>query len=326
MKRKKRGVISFSGGETSAYMLQWLLKNKSDVYDFVVLFANTGRESNETLLFVEECAKLFNVKIVWLEALFEPYVYKTVHSFDKSFDLWKERSVDDGDKHEVVDFITATRNQDWKTRDNTPFEEMVKWYGLANIKSKFSTRELKQRPMDSYLRSIGWAKGTYDTFIGIRNDEIDRISSSRKKLRLKYPLIEWVKFTKKHVNFWWSQQAFRLLLKGWEGNCVTCYKKGLVKLTKIMVDDPWKFDFDRYLEWKYEYYIPERRIKKLVSELKPMPELPIKLFRESNSVSDIERRAENFNKVVVDDSQETAYQTELFQESESCDVFTECGS
>jgi hypothetical protein len=41
MKKKKLNV-SFSGGETSAFMAQWLWQNKRDEYDMLFLFANTG--------------------------------------------------------------------------------------------------------------------------------------------------------------------------------------------------------------------------------------------------------------------------------------------
>ena len=63
---KKHGLISFSGGETSAFMLWWLLINKSDEYDFTIVFANTGRENESTLLFVKQCAELFGCEIVWI--------------------------------------------------------------------------------------------------------------------------------------------------------------------------------------------------------------------------------------------------------------------
>ena len=54
---KKTMLISFSGGATSGFMMWWLLKNKSDEYDFIIVFANTGRENDETLLFVKQCAE-----------------------------------------------------------------------------------------------------------------------------------------------------------------------------------------------------------------------------------------------------------------------------
>ena len=42
--------ISFSGGETSAYMAQWLLANKAKKYtDIICMFANTGQENEETV-------------------------------------------------------------------------------------------------------------------------------------------------------------------------------------------------------------------------------------------------------------------------------------
>lgn len=307
MKKQKRiGLISFSGGETSAYMLWWLLQNKSNEYDFKIVFANTGRENNETLEFVKKCAEHFRVEIIWIES-----------------NVWGR--VDDMNKHIVVTYETATKNQDWKKTTNTPFEQMVAKYGLPNVSNRFSTRELKDRPIQSYMRSLGYSDNDYDIFIGIRYDEIDRMVDEEKNPRnFKYPLID-LKWTKKHINFWWSQQPFRLQLKGWEGNCMTCYKKTLEKQMQIMIDDAWKFEFDEYLEWKYEYYISESRIKALVQKLKPIPTGPFRLFRDNNSVNDIRLKSIDLKKKIKDDTVDVSFQIGLF-DSESCEVFSNCGS
>ena len=52
-----RALVSFSGGRTSAYMLWRILHAHGGALppDFVVAFANTGREREETLRFVHEC-------------------------------------------------------------------------------------------------------------------------------------------------------------------------------------------------------------------------------------------------------------------------------
>ena len=67
---KRRLVVSFSGGRTSAYMLWWLL-NKwvyRRNWQIIVVFANTGKEVEGTLFFVDECAKEWGINIIWLEA------------------------------------------------------------------------------------------------------------------------------------------------------------------------------------------------------------------------------------------------------------------
>ena len=46
---KQKLLVSFSGGETSAFMAQWLWKHKQDEYDMIFVFANTGQENEETL-------------------------------------------------------------------------------------------------------------------------------------------------------------------------------------------------------------------------------------------------------------------------------------
>lgn len=59
-------VISFSGGRTSGYMLRRVLDAglRPDVH---VLFADTGKERQETYAFVRACASRWCVEIVWIE-------------------------------------------------------------------------------------------------------------------------------------------------------------------------------------------------------------------------------------------------------------------
>jgi len=60
--------ISFSGGRTSAYMLNRIIEANNGLPDrAVVTFANTGREMQQTLDFVNECSERWGVPIAWLE-------------------------------------------------------------------------------------------------------------------------------------------------------------------------------------------------------------------------------------------------------------------
>lgn len=62
-------LISFSGGRTSALILFLILcahggQLPKDVY---VVFANTGKEREETLRFIHECETRWGVRIYWIE-------------------------------------------------------------------------------------------------------------------------------------------------------------------------------------------------------------------------------------------------------------------
>ncbi len=252
------------------------------------------------------CGEYFNVEIVWIESKIGGRVDKGTH-------------------HTIVNFETATRKDDWRVRDNTPYEEMIKMYGIPNTSNKISTRELKNKAITSYMRSIGYAKGTYYTAIGIRVDEFDRMDDKKDERMFVYPLITWKPFTKQHVNFWWGQQPRRLNLKGYQGNCIDCYKKYLMKHYQLAKENPGDYEFAIEMEAKYEYWIHPRRIKYLKKKGKPIPNGPFRFYRDNTSAKEILEISKTFDKIVIDDHVNVNFQSSLDEETESCEVFTDCG-
>lgn len=261
----RRLLISFSGGETSAYMTWRILNDpalRSRWDEILVVFANTGQENEATLEFIRDCDAHFGFGTVWIEA-------QQVHGV-------RMRA-----RARVVTFETASR-------EGEPFADAIRKYGIPNASFKDCTRNLKQSPIESYAEDIGWGSpGHYDLAIGIRSDESDRVSVKAKQRRIVYPLLHDVPMTKPKINFWWSQQPFRLRLRHWEGNCKWCWKKTDRKLMAIMRDTPEAFDFPRRMETAYGKHGPEF-IK--TTRSKPLPEDYRRVFfRKNRSVADLER-------------------------------------
>lgn len=297
MANKKKLLVSFSGGETSAFMAIWLWLHKRDEYDMIFVFANTGLENEETLQFIHKFALHFGIPIIWIEAI----VY---HNERKS------------NGFKIVDFQTASRNGE-------PFEEIIKKHGIPNKAMPHCTRELKLAPIRAYAKCIGF-EDCY-TAIGIRIDEIDRMNSKWKEKRLVYPLIEtsMQPMTKPKINFWWAQQPFRLELKGYQGNCVTCWKKSDHKLYTIAKENERHFLFMHKMEARYGNFTPESRLK-LITERGEAPKYPIVFFRNSRSAIEIIEQSRGYTGKVIDDS-EIMPENDLF-DNESCEVFSDCGS
>jgi len=261
----KKMLISFSGGQTSAYMLQWLLKNKANEFEFQVVFANTGCENNETLCFVQRCSEYFNVPVVWVERTFGPQKFKT------------------------TGYEQAVRLSDWRNGSN-PMELMVREYGLPNPARPFTTRELKLKPITKYLRSIGWNSGGYSTAIGIRADEFDRMSIHQQRDGIVYPLINWHHTVKADVDAFWKERPFRLGLGNYEGNCVFCYKKSAKKLALLYREQPKCAAFFDYLEEKYAHYLPERLKKHYAKIGKEEPAPPFSMYRNRLTLKELARK------------------------------------
>ena len=274
-----------SGGRTSAYMAKRLLEEYSKEYEMLVCFANTGQENNETLDFVNECDKHFGFNTVWIESVVN------------------QGRV--GSTHKIVNYESASRKGE-------PFEDVVAKYGLPNNGYPHCTRELKENPIHSYTKSIGWKKGDYYTALGIRIDEPRRIKRNKTVQNKIYPLVDLFPSDKLDVMDFWSEQDFDLKLNDYQGNCKWCYKKSTKKLFMVLNDDISIFDFPMMLEQKYGK-VGSNKIKgEIVSEPRTLfrnymtAEKMINLFNETNYKQD---------SFVFDNEEDSGC-------SESCEAFT----
>jgi 3'-phosphoadenosine 5'-phosphosulfate sulfotransferase (PAPS reductase)/FAD synthetase len=248
-------ICSFSGGRTSAFMANLLLQNyKRD--DLLFVFANTGKENPETLDFINECDKRWNLGVVWIEA---------VVNFEKG----------KGTGYRIVDYKTASRNGE-------PFSDVNKKYGIPNKHQPHCTRELKEVPIKKFVRDVCGSK--YKMAIGIRADERTRINRSRAaKFKWVYPLVDDFPTTKRMVKDFWKAQDFDLQLDDYLGNCDLCWKKSLKKRMKILHENPSIGDWWEKEEMKDEYVFDRSGLT--IQEVKEKAKLKasqISLFDLSN--------------------------------------------
>lgn len=251
------------------------------------LFANTGEEREETLIFADRVDREFGLNLVWVEAVINPQPNK-------------------GTDYKVVDFSTASRGGE-------PFEKMIEVYGLPNPIRMYCTRELKTVPLTKYKRDH---YPNCLTAVGIRVDEIDRVSPNRKENNIIYPLVELWPITKNEINAFWQSQSFRLELKHYQGNCKWCYKKSFAKLAWIMNENPEYFDFPERMEKEHSR----------TNWAKHGNDGEVRIFRNHMKVSDI--REMSLTAVEpIDDARLYHYNHDLFGYDldacgyESCEAF-----
>lgn len=284
-------VNSFSGGRTSAVMTKLSNEQHASTHRIINIFANTGQEHPNTLEFVHACDKAFGWNLVWVEAVVNPIYRKGITSV-------------------VVNYETACR-------DGSIFEDLCEKYGLPMQGYSNCTRDLKERPIRHYLKSIGLKRKDYWITIGIRADEMDRISVNRIKNRWIYPLADagWTKGDVKAECVKWD---FDLDLKGEHyGNCVWCWKKSLRKLMTIAKEDPSQFRLPMKLDLKYRFNGAQK-----VVDGKAIHPNGRRMFREMRSTGDIIHLARTLDFTPYEDDES---QAQMFSTADY-DLFLDTGS
>ena len=268
MEKEKLYVVMTSGGRTSMFLAKYIKEN-TKYKNVLFVFLNTGKEKEETLLFVEKCDKEFNLNVIWLEA-------KIIH----------KKQI--GTTYKIVDFKTASRNGE-------PFEEMLKKYPLPNNMASNCTRELKLRPVEAFIRNNYKDFDVY-RIIGIRADEQHRKSNNATSEKLLYPLCDEIKVDAKFIRNWWEKQTFDLELKDYEGNCDLCFKKSLKKRLTIVKENPKIAEWWEKMENKYSSETIPRfdlRTNKSVAEIKELAKKPFTKAKDLHELS--KQQIELFN-------------------------------
>jgi 3'-phosphoadenosine 5'-phosphosulfate sulfotransferase (PAPS reductase)/FAD synthetase len=216
-------ILSISGGRTSGYMLWRILQAHGGTLpdDVRPIFANTGKEMQETLDFVDEMSLRWKTPIVWIE-------YRS--------------KADDGKKqHAIVNWHTAARHGE-------PYAALIedRKY-LPNPVARFCTGELKIRPMHRVVREWGWKE--WISCLGIRADEPRRVAKLAARSGAETPdeiaiaPLAQSGVAVEEVGQFWLKQPFDLRLpnmngKTMHGNCDLCFLKGAKQVYSLIREQP----------------------------------------------------------------------------------------
>lgn len=217
-------VVSFSGGRTSAFMLRKILDAHAGLPDGgYVLFANTGKEHEATLAFVDACARNWGVEIHWLE-------YSATERY-------------------------SIRSLENASRNGEPFEAMLaKKKRLPSPPRRFCTTELKLKPISAFLRDRRAEDATMA--VGLRADEPHRVHRLKGRIDSmfshSFPLYD-SNITREDVIQFWREQPFDLALPPDSPfiNCDMCFLKRMSVVDQALEQEPQRAGWWLAQEEKY---------------------------------------------------------------------------
>lgn len=222
MKTSNNIICATSAGLTSV-MMAIKMKEWYSNSNIVNVFLNTGKEDIRSLEFMNQCDKYYNLNLVWLEAKINPLKKK-------------------GTDYKITSFEKLDL-------EGKIFENGIKKYGVPSRVNKWCNRELKLTPLEKYANNL-FGVDNWCLALGIRTDEIDRISDKYKENNTFYPPFE-NNIDSRERNKFWSNEPIKLNIKGYEGNCEFCFEKSKRKRMTIAVENPNKLIWWDKMEKKY---------------------------------------------------------------------------
>jgi hypothetical protein len=209
MKKESKNIFcSVSSGYSSVLMA---IKMKEWYPDHNIIYgmANTSKEDPASLKFMNECDKYFALNLIWIEGI-----------------ISQSKNVGTG--------FGIRSFEDLKTEGEI-FEDGIKKYGIPSKVNKWCNRELKLVPIKKFL-DIYFGNNNYSIAVGIRADEIDRVSINYFNNNVFYPLADKL-ITTRHRNKFWDKQPISLGIPSFKGNCRKCFEKSNRKLLTMIKED-----------------------------------------------------------------------------------------
>jgi len=284
MKKKdnKNIFCSVSSGYSSV-MMAIKLKEWYPNHNIINVMANTSKEREESLHFMNECDKHFKLNLVWLEANFH------------------EKGI--GVTPNIVTYENLKRNGE-------VFEEGIKKLGIPSKVNKWCNRDMKLEILRKYANSI-FGKDNYSVAVGIRADEIDRVRKDYKTNNVFYPLMD-RKISSNDRNRFWKDQSIKITIPAYKGNCDLCFAKSNRKLMTIIKEDT------NLIEW-WDRMLKD--YSQITIEGKPSYNYLLKenngmsFYRNYNTIQDLVKMAQQpFSKA----TDEYIYENDLFDLEDDC--------
>jgi 3'-phosphoadenosine 5'-phosphosulfate sulfotransferase (PAPS reductase)/FAD synthetase len=210
MKLKDNNNIfcSVSAGYSSVLMAIKIKEWYPD-HNIIYAMANTSKEDEESLIYMNKCDEYYNLNMTWIEAKINQK------------------------KRKGTDFI-ITNFKELK-RNGEIFEDGIKKYGIPCKINKWCNRELKLVPLKKYVDSI-FGLNNYSIAVGLRADEMDRVMVKFKENNVFYPLLD-NGITTKDRNKFWNNEPIEIGIPAFKGNCNKCFEKANRKLLTIISED-----------------------------------------------------------------------------------------